>query len=137
MVEQAERTDGLKPEYDFSFLEKEPHSSTDEMLVINGGLHLVNHCLDHRNDPGSDFFLQAEKLSSSYREMRIADLIIKELERVGGHSFKDLSQDFLDTGKVVVQTIFSKKFREALKRENHFPQNTQHNLQRLREKVSI
>lgn len=87
-------------EFDFSFLNAEPHSTPEELFVtLNGGAHLTNHLIDHRIFPRSTVDFEAHELEMGDAEKRICRLLIGEIEKVGGGSYRTLPEEVLGEGR--------------------------------------
>lgn len=134
-MKERSNSEQCHSQFDFSFLKNEPHSNINEIMDINGGIHLVNHVLDHRWCIFSSIEAQSAILECSDKEKRIATLIIKELERVAGSCYTIIPEQTINLGIKEVNLLFDemlKPITEKLMEEPGMKEKTNTALEELR-----
>lgn len=129
MTERDGDVDTL-PEFNFSFLNE---ISDDNLMDMNGALHLLNHYYDHRGIKGISLEKVAGFLECNEKQISIAREIVKEYERTGKRAFVDLPEGTFFRGVVETAKIFNEKFSEKSDREDsNWRIRAEQNLQKLR-----
>jgi hypothetical protein len=135
MPEKDKKIGNLKPKLDFSFLIEIPE---EQLMDINGAMHLVNHFWDHRGIPGIDINDVAKTLNSTSNEIEIAQRIVDELEKVGGRPFVKLSQDLINKEVVETSGLLSARFVAEYDREDpDWRAKSEKILQEMRDKYPV
>lgn len=93
--------------FNFSFIKNEPHSTTDELFILNKAVYLTNCLVEHRGLLQTDIDNEAAKFEMGDQEKRICRLIVEEIEKVGGGKYRALPRKILDEGRrQAMSTVF-------------------------------